>query len=94
MAHHLIIQKEVDELLAKGTIEPSAGAADLYSDIFWFLSTLVIDHQYSPQAISLLYVHTYSFKMPTITQVWQLTQQCDYAFAIDLKDTYLCNNIV
>ena len=28
MAHHPIIQKEVDELLAKGVIEPSSGGAD------------------------------------------------------------------
>ena len=27
--------------------------------------------------------------MPTIKQVWQLIQDSDYAFSIDLKDTYL-----
>ena len=32
--HHSIIQKEVDELLAKGAIEPSSGGAGFYSSIF------------------------------------------------------------
>ena len=33
-AHHLIIQKEVDELLSKGEIEPSSGGAGFYSSMF------------------------------------------------------------
>ena len=33
-AHHPIIQKEVDELLAKGAIEPSPGGASFYSSVF------------------------------------------------------------
>ena len=33
-AHHPVIQKEVDELLAKGAIEPSSGGAAFYSRIF------------------------------------------------------------
>ena len=33
-AHHPIIQKEVDELLAKGAIEPSSGGAGFYSSMF------------------------------------------------------------
>ena len=41
MAHHPIIQKEVDELLTIGVIEPSSGGAGFYSSIFWFLSILV-----------------------------------------------------
>ena len=32
--HHPIIQKEVDELLAKGSIEPSSGGAGFYSRVF------------------------------------------------------------
>ena len=32
--HHPIIQKEVDELLAKGAIEPSSGGAGFYSSVF------------------------------------------------------------
>ena len=32
--HHPIIQKEVDELLAKGVIEPSSGGAVFYSSMF------------------------------------------------------------
>ena len=33
-AHHPVIQKEVDELLAKGAIELSSGGAGLYSSVF------------------------------------------------------------
>ena len=33
-AHHPIIQKEVDELLPKGAIEPSSGGAGFYSSVF------------------------------------------------------------
>ena len=33
-AHHPVIQKEVDELLSKGTIEPSSGGAGFYSSMF------------------------------------------------------------
>ena len=33
-AHHPIIQKEVDELLAKGVIEPPSGGAGFYSSMF------------------------------------------------------------
>ena len=30
-----------------------------------------------------------TFKMPTISHIWQLIQQDDYAFFIDHKDAYL-----
>ena len=33
-AHHPVIQKEVDELLAKGAIESSIGGASFYSSVF------------------------------------------------------------
>ena len=33
-AHHPIILKEVDELLAKGVIEPSYGGTGFYSSVF------------------------------------------------------------
>ena len=32
--HHTVIQREVDELLAKGAIEPSSGSAGFYSSMF------------------------------------------------------------
>ena len=35
------------------------------------------------------YMHIPSFKMPTLKHVWQLIQQGDYAFSIDLQDAYL-----
>ena len=34
-------------------------------------------------------MHIPTFKVPTIRQVWQLIQEGDYAFSIDLKDAYL-----
>ena len=39
-------------------------------------------------------MHIPIFKMPTITHVWQLIQQGDYALSIDLKDVYLYNPTV
>ena len=33
-AHHPVIQREVDELFAKGAIEPSSGGAGFYSSAF------------------------------------------------------------
>ena len=33
-AHHPIIQKEVDELLAKGAIKPASGNAGFYASVF------------------------------------------------------------
>ena len=44
-AHHPIIQKEVDELLAKGAIEPSSGGASFYSSML-FLSILMVTDPY------------------------------------------------
>ena len=41
-AHHPFIQKEVDELLFKGVIEPSSGGADFFSMCLLFLCTLVV----------------------------------------------------
>ena len=35
------------------------------------------------------FMHITSFKMPTLKTVWQLIQQGDYAFSIDLQDAYL-----
>ena len=32
-AHHPIIQKEVDEVLSKGAVEPSSGGAGFYSSV-------------------------------------------------------------
>ena len=87
--HHPIIQKEVDELLAKGVIEPSSGGAGFYSSMF-----VVPKHTGGLWPILNLkhfnhYMHIPSFKMPTIRHVWQLIQHGDYAFSIDLQDAYL-----
>ena len=88
-AHHPVIQKEVDELLAKGAIEPSSGGAGFYSSMFVvpkctgglrpILNLKCFNH----------YMHIPSFKMLTLKTVWQLIQQGDFAFSIDLQDAYL-----
>ena len=88
-AHHPVIQKEVDELLAKGAIEPSSGGAGFYSSVF-----VVPKHTGGLRPILNLkrfncYMHIPSFKMPTLKHVWQLIQQGDYAFSIDLQDANL-----
>ena len=86
--YHPIIQKEVDELLAKGAIEPSSGGAGFYSSMFvvpkctdglWpILNLKHFNH----------YMHIPSFKMPTIRHVWQVIQCDDYTFSIDLQDPH------
>ena len=88
-AHHSVIQEEVDELLAKGAIEPSSGGAGFYSSVFvvpkctgGLRPILNLKHFNC-------YMHIPSFKMPTLKTVWQLIQQGDYAFSIDLQDAYL-----
>ena len=87
-AHHPVIQKEVDELLAKGVIEPSSSGAGFYSSMF-----VVSKHTGGLQPIPNLkhfncYMHIPSFKMPALRQVKQLIQYGDYAFSIDLQDAY------
>ena len=87
--HHPVIQKEVDELLAKGAIEPSSGGAGFYSSIDVvpkctgglcpILSLKHFNH----------FMHIPSFKMPTLKHVQQLIQQGDFAFFSDLQDAYL-----
>ena len=88
-AHHPVIQKEVDELLAKGAIEPSSGGAGFYSSMF-----VVPKHTGGLHPILNLkhfncFMHIPSFKMPTLKSIWQLIQQGDFAFSIDLQDVYL-----
>ena len=88
-AHHPVIQKEVDELLGKGAIELSSSGAGFYSSMF-----VVLKHTGGLQPLLNLkhfncYMHIPSFKMPTLKQVWQLIQQGDYAYSIDLQDAYL-----
>ena len=88
-AHHPVIQKEVDELLAKGAIELSSGGAGFYSSVF-----VVPKHTGGLCPILNLkyfnhFMHIPSFKMPTLKNVWQLIQQGDFAFSIDLEDAYL-----
>ena len=88
-AHHPVIRKEVDELLAKGAIEPSSSGAGFYSSMFVvpkctgglrpILNLKHFNH----------FMYIPSFKIPTLKHVWQLIQQGDYAFSIDLQDAYL-----
>ena len=68
-AHHPVIQKEVDELLAKGAIEPSSGGAGFYSSVFvvpkctgGLCPILNLKHFNC-------FMHIPSFKMPTLKNV-------------------------
>ena len=81
-AHHPVIQKEVDELLAKGAIEPSSGGAGFYSSVF-----VVPKHTGGLRPILNLkhftcYMHIPSFKMPTLKTIWQLIQHDDLLFPL------------
>ena len=88
-AHHPVIQKEVDELLAKGAIKLSSRGAGFYCSMFvepmhtgglWpILNLKHFNH----------YMHISSFEMPTLKHIWQLIQHGDYAFSIDPQDAYL-----
>ena len=78
----------MDELLAKGVIEPSSGGAGFYSSMF-----VVPKHTGGPLPILNLkhfngYMHVPSFQMPTIRHVQQFIQCGDHAFSIDLQDAY------
>ena len=46
VAHHPIIKKEVDQLLAKGATEPSSAFAGFPSNVFLYLSILVVSGPY------------------------------------------------
>ena len=88
-ADHPVIQKEVDELLAKGAVEPSSGGAGFYSSMF-----VVPKHTAGLCPILNLkcfnhFMHIPSFKMPSLKNIWQLIQQGDFTFFIDLQDAYL-----
>ena len=89
MANHTIIQ-EVDELLVRSpSIEPSAGAAGFYSNVFvlpkhtgdlW----IILKHKQFNHNICIP-----TFMMPTIRQVWQLIQRSDYPFSVNVKNAYI-----
>ena len=80
-AHHPIIQKEVDELLAKGMIEPSSGGAAINSSVF-----VIPKHPGGLWPIPNLKQFNHYVHVPYF---WQLIQCGDYAFSIDLQDAYL-----
>ena len=88
-AHHPIMQKKMDELLAEGTVEPSSGGAGFYSSMYVVLKCT---HGHWP-ILNLKHFNHYmnitSFKVATIRHVWQLIQHGDYAFSIDLQDASL-----
>ena len=82
-AHHPIIQEKVDELLAKGAVEPSSGGDGFYSSMF-----VVPKCTGGLQPILNLkhlncYMHVPYFKVPTIRHVWQFIQHGDF------QDAYL-----
>ena len=72
VAHHPVIQKEVDELLAKGAIEPSSGGAGFYSSMFLVPKCTGGLHPILNLKQFNHFMHIPSFKMPTLKNVWQL----------------------
>ena len=90
----ILLSREVDELFAKGAIEPSTGGAGFYSNVF-----VVYKHTSGLWSIFSLmqfscYMHIPTFKIPTIRQMWHIIQQDDYAYSFELKDTSLYIPIV
>ena len=59
MAHHPIIQKEVDDQIAKGATEPLGGGAGFCSMYFGFLGTLMVYEPYSILNNLTAYAHTF-----------------------------------
>ena len=70
VAHHPIIQKEVDELLSKGANEPSSGGAHFYSSMF--VATKCTGGLWPTLNLKQFncYLHIPSIMMPTIRHVW------------------------
>ena len=84
-AHHPVIQKEVDELLAKGAIEPSSGGAGFYSSVF-----VVPKHTGDLHPILNLkhfnhFMHIPSFKMPTLKTYGSLSSRVILLFPLIYK---------
>ena len=81
-AHHPVILKEVDELLAKGATEPSSGGAGLYSSMF-----VVPKHTGGLCPILNLkhfnhFMHIPSFKMTTIKMYGSLSSRVILLFPL------------
>ena len=70
VAHHPIIQKEVNDLLAKGVIESSSGVAGFYSSVFVFPKYIGVLQPILNLKHFNCYLHIPSFKMPTIRHGW------------------------
>ena len=88
-AHHPVIQKELDEILAQWTIEPLTVGADIYSNVF-----VVSKHTGSLQSIFNLkqfnhYIHIPTFKMPTVSKVCHLFSKMIMLFIFTSK-IFIC----
>ena len=79
----------MQELLVKRAIETSSVVLVSIPTCFWFLSIWVVCILFSILSDLNCDMCKPFFKMPTIKHEWQLSQQVDYAFFIDLKDAYL-----
>ena len=74
-AHHPIIKQEIDELYTMGAVEPSSNGAGFYSSVVPKCTgglQPILNLQWFNH-----YMHTHTFKIPTIRHVWQLTQCSD-----------------
>ena len=86
---HPIIQKEVDEVLARGAADPSVGGTGFYPSVFVVpictggLEPMLKFKQFN------CFMHIPTLKMPTIRQVWELIQDGNYPFSVYPNVAYL-----
>ena len=80
--------------MAKGAIEPSTDGAGCQSNTF-------VLPKFTGGVLSILNLKQFNhciyipaFKITTIRQSWQLIQQGNYAFSVDLQDAYLYRPVV
>ena len=87
-AQHSVIQKEMDELLAKGVIEPSSGEAGFTPTYLLFLSILVA---YIPSLTlsDLIAICTHLPFRWLLSDKYKFLFNKDIIFSIDLKDSYI-----
>ena len=84
MGNHPIIQKEVDELLAKGAIEPLMGVTVLYLNYLQFLSAVVVD-EYSIICNLTALCTCFLLRCPLSHRYGILFNEMFYTFSVDIS---------
>ena len=81
LAHHPIIQKEMNELLAKDAIKPLIGVLLLLQCIFVPKCTRGLRPILNLKWFN-CYIHIPTFMLPAIKQTWWVIQEGDYSFLL------------